>query len=82
MCSSDLFLAPPVAQFSTPSAQALVQDRLRSESMGAVPLFDMRRIRRFADALYTHPAGTRAASEPILMTLLSASLVQSRLMER
>jgi asparagine synthase (glutamine-hydrolysing) len=75
------FLAPPVALFADARAQSLVQDRLRSASMAAVPLFDRASIRRFADEIHRGSPTRRAAAEPVLMTLLSASFVQSRLME-
>ena len=76
------FLAPPLTVFSDPDGWALLQDRLHSAGMAAVPLFDVDRVRRFADGLHRAPLAERAAAEPVLMTLLTASFIQTRLMER
>lgn len=74
------FVAPPVSAFCTPASTAQLNDMLRSDSFKSVPFFDHNKMIALLDRLPQMAEGERAAYDPVLMTALSASALQSRFM--
>ncbi|MBA2664103.1 MAG: asparagine synthase (glutamine-hydrolyzing) [Bradymonadaceae bacterium] len=73
------FLAPPLCIHSNAETDALIQDTLRSDSARALPFFDRTKLLALLDALGTMTQAERQAAEPVLMTALSASMLQTSL---
>jgi asparagine synthase (glutamine-hydrolysing) len=71
------FLAPPLTEslFATAGAGAL--DRLRDGPLP--PFFARERVRSWLEQLPALPASERAAADPVLLTLVCASILQERL---
>ena len=73
------FLAPPLAVFASPRLATLVGDTLGSAAFASLPFFDRARVRRWLDALPSLGTDARRAADPLLMTLVTAALLQSEL---
>lgn len=76
------FVAPPISLFSDPAADELVQDTLRSSTFSTLPFFSQSRLLALLDNLPTMSPEDRAATDPVLMTALSAACLQERLISR
>lgn len=72
------FMAPPVSVYSNDGLNSFIQDSIRSESFNAVPFFDRKKIITALDKLPEQDAKSRTAMEPVLMTVLTAHLVQQK----
>lgn len=73
------FLAPPLTRFGSKRARAVVLDLLSSDCLRRVPLLDRRKVLAFAESCFTDSESAVAnAREPVLMTLVSACLMQDR----
>ena len=72
------FMAPPVSVYSNDGLNGFIQDSIRSESFNAVPFFNRKKIIAALDKLPQEDAKSRTAMEPVLMTVLTAHLVQQK----
>ena len=72
------FVAPPVSAFATDAATQLLNDSLRSNKFAQVPFFDQKKVVALLDGLPKMDEGERAALDPVLMMLVSASCIQDR----
>jgi len=72
------FMAPPVSVYSNDGLNGFIQDSIRSESFNAVPFFDRKKIISALDKLPQEDAKSRTAMEPVLMTVLTAHLMQQK----
>jgi asparagine synthase (glutamine-hydrolysing) len=72
------FVAPPISAFTTPAASSALHDTLRSKSFASVPFFDQSKVIELLDRLPGMNAADRAATDPVLMTALSAAALQDR----
>ena len=66
------FLAPPAALAREGRLYELMQDTLRGPTLAALPFFDRAKVVALLDALPALDEGSRTASDPALMILLSA----------
>ena len=72
------FLAPPVSMLPGERFYQLMQDTLRSALLGSIPFFDQRKIVALLDRLPSMSESDLLAWDPVLMTVLSACVVQKR----
>lgn len=72
------FVAPPVSRFADTEARTLLQDQLRSTAFKKLPFFDSKKILSLLDRLPSMSDEERSAYDPVFMTALSASALQSR----
>ena len=72
------FMAPPVSVYSNDGLNGFIQDSIRSESFNALPFFDRKKIINALDKLPQEDAKSRIAMEPVLMTVLTAYLMQQK----
>jgi asparagine synthase (glutamine-hydrolysing) len=70
------FVGPPYFLSDGSAMLALAQDRLRSASMASVPFFDHRAVVGFLDRLGSLNDHERSGSDPLILLLLSCSLLQ------
>ena len=68
------FLAPPLD--GDPAVDDFVQDTIASKACRELPLFDHRAVRRWAAARFRLPDADRHRLDPVLMQLLTATLLQ------
>ncbi len=72
------FLAPPLAVHATSRTEAMVRDVLSGAALADVPFVDSAKVTAFLDGLRDADAAARQAAEPVLFTLLTASLLGQR----
>lgn len=72
------FVAPPISRYSNPKVNSMIQDILRSHSFSNLPFFDTQKLHEFLDQLPHLTVEDQAAMDPVLMTALSATLLQNR----
>jgi asparagine synthase (glutamine-hydrolysing) len=69
-------MAPPLSRFADRECWGVLQDNLRT--LGAAGCFDPRAVAAWLERLPLLPEAERAASDPVLMTLLSAAALCDR----
>lgn len=69
------FMAPPLGE--EPAGARFLQDWLRSSALEAVPFFDAQRVRALLDTLPKLSPRERVATDPVLMLVLTATLLQA-----
>lgn len=72
------FIAPPSSLEEGSALLELVQDTLRSQAMSAVPFFEHGAIVKLLDQLRHMSIAQRASLDPVLLMLLSISILQQR----
>ena len=72
------FLSPPATLNPKDKLYALAQDTLRGKALAAMPFFDQRSIVGLLDRLATMDESAQVAYDQILMTLVSACVLQER----
>jgi asparagine synthase (glutamine-hydrolysing) len=72
------FLSPPATLNPREKLYALVQDTLRGKALAAIPFFDQPSIVGLLDRLATMDESAQVAYDQILMTLVSACVLQER----
>lgn len=72
------FLAPPLMRFGTPVTRAWILDVLASSAAQRLPLLDPVKLRGYAERCLAQGAAVDNSAEAVLMTLLSATLLQER----
>jgi asparagine synthase (glutamine-hydrolysing) len=72
------FLAPPVSMLPGERFHQMMQDTLRSSLLAAIPFYDQKSVIALLDRLPTMSEPDLLAWDPILMTVLSACVIQKR----
>jgi len=72
------FLSPPATLNPREKLSTLVQDTLRSPVLGSIPFFDQKKVITLLDSLDGMDQGSRIANDQVLMTLVSACVLQDR----
>lgn len=70
------FLSPPATLNPREKLHTLVQDTLRGPALASIPFFDQEKIIGLLDSLNTMDEGARVAYDQILMSLVSACILQ------
>jgi asparagine synthase (glutamine-hydrolysing) len=72
------FLSPPATLNQQSRFNTLLQDTLRGPALTAMPFFDAPKVLNLLDGLYKMDEASRVANDQVLMTLLSACVLQDR----
>jgi asparagine synthase (glutamine-hydrolysing) len=72
------FLSPPATLNPKKKLSTFVEDTLRSPVLGSIPFFDQRKVIALLDGLDGMAEGSRITNDQILMTLVSACVLQDR----
>jgi asparagine synthase (glutamine-hydrolysing) len=72
------FLSPPATLHPKQKLGALVQDTLRSPVLATLPFFNQKKVLGVLDRLNTMDEGSRVANDQVLMTIVSACVLQER----
>jgi asparagine synthase (glutamine-hydrolysing) len=72
------FLSPPATLNPKEKLCTFVQDTLRGPVLGSIPFFDQRKVMALLDGLDGMEEGSRIANDQVLMTLVSACVLQDR----
>ena len=72
------FLSPPATLNPKKKLSTFVEDTLRSPVLGSIPFFDQRKVIALLDGLDGMAEGSRITHDQILMTLVSACVLQDR----
>jgi asparagine synthase (glutamine-hydrolysing) len=73
------FLAPPVTMVPTERFHQMLQDTLRSSVLASVPFYDQRKVIALLDRLPGMSESDLIGWDPVLMSILSACVIQQRL---
>jgi asparagine synthase (glutamine-hydrolysing) len=72
------FMSPPATLNPEKRLSVFVQDTLRSSVLESIPFFDQGRVVNLLDRLETMDEGARVANDQVLMTVVSACVLQER----
>ena len=72
------FLSPPATLNPREKLSAFVQDTLRGPVLGAIPFFNQKKVVGLLDNLKRMDEGSRVANDQVLMTVVSACVLQDR----
>ena len=72
------FLSPPATLNPKAKLSMFVQDTLRSPTLGSIPFFDQQKVIALLEGLDGMGEGSRVANDQVLMTLVSACVLQDR----
>ena len=72
------FLSPPATLHPKQKLGAFVQDTLRSPVLATLPFFNQKKVLGVLDRLNTMDEGSRVANDQVLMTIVSACVLQER----
>ncbi len=72
------FTAPPLSRTSSPELDTYLRDVLGSAGFAAVPFFDVAAVRQLLDRLPAMSSREQVATDPVLMLVLTAFLLQER----
>jgi asparagine synthase (glutamine-hydrolysing) len=72
------FLSPPATLNQQSRFNILLQDTLRGPALTSMPFFDAPKVLNLLDGLYKMDEASRVANDQVLMTLLSACVLQDR----
>ena len=72
------FLSPPVTTLPSERFHQMLQDTLRGPALAALPFYDQKRIAALLDRLPAMTDADRVAWDPVLMSVLSACVLQER----
>jgi asparagine synthase (glutamine-hydrolysing) len=70
------FLSPPATLSPKAKLSTLMQDTLRGPVMASIPFFDQKKVRCLLDRLPDMDESSQVAMDPVLMTLMSACVLQ------
>ncbi len=73
------FTAPPLCRFHNPTTRTFVADVLHSRAFASQPFFDQGKVLTLLDRLPAMSPSDQLAFDPVLMTALTACLLQERL---
>ena len=72
------FLSPPATLNPRKKLGTFMQDTLRSSALGSIPFFEQARVIALLDGLDGMDQGSRIANDQVLMTLVSACVLEDR----
>jgi asparagine synthase (glutamine-hydrolysing) len=72
------FLSPPATLNPKEKLSTFMQDTLRGPGLAAIPFFNQKKVIGLLDSLNTMDEGSRIANDQVLMTLVSACVLQER----
>ena len=72
------FLSPPVTTLPTERLHQMLQDTLRGAVLASVPFYDQKKVVALLDELPAMTDAARVGSDPVLMSILSACVLQER----
>jgi asparagine synthase (glutamine-hydrolysing) len=72
-------LSPPATLNPKKKLSTFVQDTLRSPALKSIPFLDQKKVVVLLDGLDGMDEGSRIANDQVLMTLVSACILQERL---
>lgn len=72
------FLSPPVTTLPSERFHQMLQDTLRGPALAALPFFDAKKVAALLDHLPAMTDADRVAWDPVLMSVLSACVLQER----
>jgi asparagine synthase (glutamine-hydrolysing) len=72
------FLSPPATTVSTERLHQMMQDTLRGPVLASLPFYDQKNVVALLDRLPTMSESDRIGWDPILMSVLSACVIQER----
>jgi len=72
------FLSPPATLNPEEKLSTFMQDTLRGPTLASIPFFDQRKVIGLLDDLNTMDEGSRVANDQVLMTVVSACVLQDR----
>ena len=72
------FLSPPVTLVPTERFHQMLQDTLRSNALGSLPFYDQKMVVDLLDRLPDMSDPERVGWDPVLMSVLSACVIQKR----
>jgi asparagine synthase (glutamine-hydrolysing) len=72
------FMSPPVTMTPTERFHEMLQDTLRGPVLNALPFYDQKKVVALLDQLPTMSEAELAGWDPVLMTVLSACVIQER----
>ncbi len=70
------FLSPPATLNPKAKLSTLMQDTLRGPAMASIPFFDQKKVRCLLERLPDMDESSQVAIDPVLMTLMSACVLQ------
>jgi asparagine synthase (glutamine-hydrolysing) len=72
------FLSPPATLNPKEKLSAFMQDTLRGPVLADIPFFNQKKVIGLLDSLHTMDEGSRIANDQVLMSLVSACVLQDR----
>jgi asparagine synthase (glutamine-hydrolysing) len=72
------FLAPPVTTVPTERFHQMMQDTLRGSGLASLPFYDQKKVVALLDQLPKMSDSERVGWDPVLMSMLSACVIQER----
>jgi len=72
------FLSPPVTTLPTERFHQMLQDTLRGAVLDSVPFYDQKKVVALLDELPALSDAERVGWDPVLMSILSACVLQER----
>jgi asparagine synthase (glutamine-hydrolysing) len=72
------FLSPPATLNPKEKLSAFMQDTLRGPVLADIPFFNQKKVIELLDDLHTMDEGSRIANDQVLMTVVSACVLQDR----
>jgi len=72
------FLSPPATLNPKEKLSSLMNDTLRGPVLGSIPFFDQKKVIALLDSLPSMDEGGRVANDQVLMTVVSACVLQER----
>jgi asparagine synthase (glutamine-hydrolysing) len=72
------FLSPPVTTAPTERFHEMLQDTLRGSGLASIPFYDQKKVVALLDDLPAMSEGDRVGWDPVLMSILSACIIQER----
>lgn len=72
------FLSPPATLHPEHKLEVFMQDTLRGPALGKIPFFNQKRVIALLDSLNAMDEGSRVANDQVLMTVVSACVLQER----
>jgi len=72
------FMSPPSTLHPQEKLSTFVQDTLRGATLASIPFFDQKKVIGLLDDLHTMDEGARIANDQVLMTVVSACVLQDK----
>ena len=72
------FMSPPATLHPQEKLSTFMQDTLRGATLASIPFFDQKKVIGLLDDLHTMDEGARIANDQVLMTVVSACVLQDK----